>query len=123
MGGAVDGWSGLRGLAVGVAWRGPGERAVGALLVVVLAERVELALEFGDGAGRWPGAKPAFLGLVEAFDLALGLGVAGGSVLLANPEQRQEVFEGVATAAEAGGVDAAVIGQRARRSAVIVNDR
>ena len=52
---------------------------------------------------------------MEAFGLALGLGVAGGPVLLADTEQRQDVFEGVATAGEAGGVDAAVIGQRARR--------
>ena len=48
----------------------------------------------------------------KPFGLALGLGVAGGYVLLADAEQRQDVFERVAPAGEPGGVDAAVIGQR-----------
>ena len=51
---------------------------------------------------------------MEPLGLALGLGVSGGAVLLADTEERQEVFERVAAAAEPGGVDAAVIGQRAR---------
>jgi hypothetical protein len=37
------------------------------------------------------------------------------------PRKRQQVFEGVAAAAEAGGVDAAVVGQRARWRAVLVD--
>ncbi len=55
--------------------------------------------------------EPAFEGLVESFDLALGLGVAGVAVLLGDSEEGEEVFEGVLPAAEAGGVDAAVVGQ------------
>ena len=58
---------------------------------------------------------------MEPLGLALGLGVSGGPVLLADTEQRQDVFERVAPAGEPGGVDAAVIGQRARRRAVIVD--
>jgi len=60
-------------------------------------------------------------GLVKPLGLALGLRVAGSPVLLADAEERQEVFEGVATAGEAGGVDAAVVGQRAGGSAVVVD--
>lgn len=92
-----------------------------ALFVVVVAELVELVLQVGDGAGGRPGGQPALEGLVEALGLALGLGVAGGSVLLVDAEQRQEVFDGVARAAEAGGGDAAVVGQRAGRGAVLVD--
>ena len=46
---------------------------MGAVLVVVVPEVVELLLEFGQGRRRWVGGQPAFEGLVEAFDLALGL--------------------------------------------------
>jgi hypothetical protein len=60
--------------------------------------------------------------LVEALDLALGLRVSGGAVLLADAEQREQVFEGVAPAAEAGGVDPGVIGQGAGRRAVLADD-
>ena len=87
----------------------------------MLAERVELALQLGDAGGRWSGPEPALQGLVEAFGLALGLRVPRGSVLLANTEQREDVFERVATAGEPGCVDAAVIGQRARRRAVLLH--
>lgn len=55
--------------------------------------------------------EPAFLGLMEAFDLPLGLGVAWFAVLLLHAQHGQEVFERVASAAEPGGVDAAVIGE------------
>ena len=67
------------------------------------------------------GSEPALQGLVEPFGLALGLGVAGGPVLLADAEQRQDVFERVAAAGEPGGVDAAVIGQRAAGGAVFLD--
>jgi hypothetical protein len=59
------------------------------MLVVVLAERVELVLQPGWGAGGWSGGEPALQGLVESFDLALGLWVAGRAVLLLDPEDRQ----------------------------------
>src|SRR5437868_3141699 len=60
--------------------------------------------------------------MVEAFGLAVGLGVAWRSVLLVEAEQREEVLERVAPAGEAGGVDAAVIGQRAHRRAESLDD-
>ena len=76
------------------------------------AELVQLGLQLGDAARRWPGPEPALQGLVEPFGLALGLGVSRGPVLLTDPEDREDVFEGVASAGEPGGVDAPVIGQR-----------
>ena len=54
---------------------------------------------------------------MEALDLALGLRVSRGPVLLLHAEQRQEVLERVAAAAEARGVDAAIVGQRRLRRA------
>ena len=48
---------------------------------------------------------------MEPFYFALGLGVAGVAVLLDDPEHGQQVFEGVLSAAEAGGVHPAVVGQ------------
>ena len=56
-------------------------------------------------------AEPAFLGLVEPFDLALGLGVERVAVLLGDAEGGQQVLEGVPAAAEAGGADAPVVRQ------------
>jgi hypothetical protein len=68
------------------------------------------------------GRRASVLGLVEPFDLALCLRVSWRSVLLDDAEQCQQVFECVAAAAEAGGVDPGVVGQRARGSAVITDD-
>jgi hypothetical protein len=59
---------------------------------------------------------------VEPLGLALGLGVSRGAVLLLDTEKRQHVFERVAAAGEPGGVDGAVIGERARWRAVALND-
>jgi hypothetical protein len=52
--------------------------------------------------------EPAFLGLVEAFDLALGLRMVGVAVFLGDAEAGEQVFEAVAAAGEAGGVDRSV---------------
>src|SRR5205085_9872830 len=96
LGVVVGRWSGLRDRTVGVSWCGSVERSVWALFVVVLAELVELALELSRGAGCWAGREPPLLGLVEPLDLALGLRVSRGAVLLSDAEGRQEVFERVA---------------------------
>lgn len=55
-----------------------GVGAVAALGVVDRAEVVEQALQFGEGV--WVGScgEPAFEGLVEAFDFALGFGGGRG---------------------------------------------
>src|ERR1700730_14903540 len=123
LGVAVGRGGGFGGGSVGVAWGSAVQRAVWALFVVVLAELIERARQLRGAARRWTSPEPALQGLVEPFGLALGLGVPGGPVLLSDTEQRQDVFECVATAGEPGGVDAAVFGQRARRRPVIVDDR
>ena len=73
--------------------------------------------------GRGLAVEPAFEGLVEAFDFALGLGVAGGPFFWRIPEVGQEVFEAVAAAGESGGVDRAVVGERGGGQAVGVDGR
>src|SRR2546421_11105446 len=58
LGVAVGRGGGFGGGAVGVAWGSSVQRAVWALLGVVLAELVELALQLGGAAGQWPGGRP-----------------------------------------------------------------
>jgi hypothetical protein len=67
--------------------------------------------------------EPAFEGLVEAFDLALGLWVAGVAVFLPDAEVVKEVFEAVAASDEAGGVDDSVEFLSAVKSAAAVRRR
>lgn len=97
-----SGGFGFREGAVGLSWCGPVAGSVGALFVVEVAELVELTLERGESCGGWLLVQPGLQGLVEPFDLPLGLGVAGVAVLLGDPEDREEVLEGVLSAAEAG---------------------
>lgn len=59
-----------------------GQGAVGPGGVVALAEGVEHGLEVVDVGGARSWGHPAFEGLVESFDLALGLGVTGVTVFL-----------------------------------------
>jgi hypothetical protein len=62
-------------------------------VVVVAAEPRELAPQAGDGLARWLRGEPLLLGLLEAFDLALGLGVVGAGVL--EPDAEAAELEGV----------------------------
>ena len=66
---------------VRLAGRGPADRPVWPLLVVGEAEGVELSLQPGEVGGRRLLPEPTLEGLVEALDLALGLRVAGRTVL------------------------------------------
>ena len=101
----------FRGGPVGGSWGAAVAGAVGSVFVVVLLEPVELVLQLGECLrGRLRGEEP-FQGLVEPFDFPLGLRVAGRAVLLLHAQQGQEVFEGVASAAESGGVNPAVVGE------------
>ena len=78
---AVVGWwwatdgTGLDARVEGVQGRVAVQRAVRAMLVVVGAEGVELGLEHGEGRCRRLLVEESLLGLVEALDLAAGLGV------------------------------------------------
>jgi hypothetical protein len=69
---------------------------VGAVVVVELAEGVELVLEFGDGGGGRLSAQPTIHGLLEAFDFAAGGGVVGARVLLSDAVFGEFVLEAVA---------------------------
>ena len=88
--------------------------------VVAISKGVEQRLQGRQGVGV-ADAQPAFEGLVEAFDLALGLGVAGVAVLLHDPQGGDDVLEVVGAAfvvGESGGVDQSVVGQGGRWEAM-----
>lgn len=55
---------------------------------------------------------------MEAFDLALRLGVVGLPVLLDDAQPPKFVFEGVASLAKPSGVNQSVVGQGRRRQAI-----
>lgn len=80
-----------------------------ALLVVVGPQPIELVLQLENGGGSGLRGEEPFQSLVEPFGLSLGLRMTGRSVLLCHAEQRQEVFEAVASAAEPGSVNPAVV--------------
>jgi len=105
---AAPGGMGLRRGPVGLARGATADGPVRSLLVVGEAEGIELGLQLRQGP-RWrllP--EPALQGLLEALDLALGLGMTGCSVLLPDAEPGEQVLEGVVPAGEARGVDGAV---------------
>jgi hypothetical protein len=66
------------------------------------------ASQFREGGGGGPCSEPLLEGLVETLDLALGLGVVRGAVLLRDAKVVKEHFEGVRAAAKAGGEHEAV---------------
>ena len=105
-------WHRLRCRPIRFARCPPTNRSMGPLLVIGSPEGVELGLEFCKVDRRRPLAEPAFEGLVEALDLALGLRVGRRSVLLTDAEVGEEILEVVAAAGEARGVDRAVVGER-----------
>jgi hypothetical protein len=118
---AVAGSGGFGQGCVGGGRGAPVEFAVRSTSVVELAEPVELGLQFGDGRCRRLLGEPAFECLMPALDLALGLRMAGVTVLLRDTQGREQVLEAVLPADEAGGVDAAVVGQCGRREPVFVD--
>jgi len=86
-------------------------------VVVLVPEGVQEGLQVGQGRqlGCLSG-QPGLQGLLEAFDLALGLGVVAAAVLLDDPEGGEFGLEGVAAAAYspggvADGVHHPVVGQ------------
>ena len=81
-------------------------------VVVVVGELLEQRLQRGQVRGGRAGAQPVLEGLVQPLDLALGLGVVGGAVLLRDAELVQFGLEGVGAAAVAGGEHESVVGQR-----------
>ena len=80
--------------------------------VVVVAECIELGLQFGDVGGSWSCLEPLFEGLVEAFDFPLGLGMVGFAVLLLDAEVEQFDFEAVGSVSVSCGEHHSVVCQR-----------
>jgi hypothetical protein len=103
--------------------RDPADRPVRPPLVVGEAEGVELGLKLAQGPCCRLTREPAFQGLVEALDLALGLGMPGRPVLLPDAEVGEQVLEPVATTGEPGRVDGAVVSERRGRPAVLLASR
>jgi hypothetical protein len=104
----LSSWGGFDGGGIGLGRGGDVERTVGPGLVVDAGEGVQLGLQLGESGGGGLRGEPALQGLVEAFDLALGLGMAGMAIFLGDAETGEQVLEAVAAAGEAGGVDRSV---------------
>ena len=85
--------------------------------VVVLGEAVELALEQLLGRGRLLLGQVLLERLVEALDLAAGLGVIGPRVPRRDAQAEQLGLHGAESAAHRRGEDAPVVGQEALRIA------
>jgi hypothetical protein len=62
-----------------------------------------LGPELVEGGCRWLLGQPAFEGLVEAFDLAAGLGVIGTGVLVGDAQADQLQLDGARAVAALGG--------------------
>jgi hypothetical protein len=105
---------------------GGGMAADGAVwpdVVVIVAEGVQLPLQFVGGACAGLGGQPLLLGLMKALDLAAGLQVVGPGVAEEHAAVVQGDFEGdSAVAAVAAGEDGAVVGEQAGRVAVECGD-
>ena len=89
--------------------RAPADRTMGSVMVVVVDERVELDLQFGEVAGEALTAQPFLQGLLEPLDLAAGLGVVGPAGLCDDPDLSELLFEVDLEAAEASGDVQAVV--------------
>ena len=68
---------------------------MGASGVVPVLELIQQALQFGEIGWCRAGGQPAFEGLVEALDLALGLRVGGFAVLLSDLVGGQQLLDPV----------------------------
>jgi hypothetical protein len=99
-----DGEGRLRCGGVGRCRGEPLQRPVGSKLVIDALEAVELGLQLLQGGGGGLSGEPALQGLVEAFDLALGLRMVGMAVLLGDAQAGEQVLEVVAAAGETRGV-------------------
>jgi len=84
---------------------------VGSVVVVDVAELVELVLERGEAGGEGLAAQPSFEGLLEPFDLSGGLGVVWASGEGAHSGVAQVVFEQHFHAAQSTGEAQPVVRQ------------
>ena len=93
----------------------PVQGAVGAFLVVLAPEPVELRVELVEIPGEGPGREPLLERAVPSFDLALRLGMVGAAVLLPHAHQGEHALERAGFGGvQAGRVHGAVVGERGR---------
>ncbi len=93
-------------------WCLPVECSMGSSGVVVLAKRVELKLELGDGVCRRLLVQEALDGLVEALDLAAGLRVVGRGVFEDDAQALQLKLEQDLAAPGPAGEDGGVVAEQ-----------
>src|SRR5438093_12248591 len=92
------------------------KRPMGTTGVVVVAEPIELRLEFADALGGRLLAEPPLLGLMEPFDLAAGLGMVRGGVSKRDPQSCELHLDGTASAASRStGEHRGVVGEHRSR--------
>ena len=116
-------WNRFDGGVVGLDGCFPVQRPVRALMVIDVAEFLELGVEVLQGLCPRLAAEPFLQGLMEPLNLSLGLRVARGPVFLRDFQGVQEGLEAVAAAfaaGEAGGIDQTVVRQGGSRQAVVV---
>src|SRR5204862_5732819 len=92
-------------------WRLPSHPPVGPLVVVVSAEADELGLQLPNSARPAPCGQVLLQALVEALDLATGLGVIGLRVLVGDAQADELQLDGAGAVAGLGREDGAVVGQ------------
>jgi hypothetical protein len=76
--------------------------------VVAVLEFVQLLLEYSKGGGFRLLGKETFQGLMESFDISLGLGMPRRTVFLDDAESAELVFKLVVSFLKARGVDDSV---------------
>jgi len=94
-------------------WRAAVEGSVGTLLVVDGAEGIKLQLKVSDGLGRCLFGEEELQGLVEAFDLAAGLGVIGRGVNALNAQPVELGLESDPATARLAAEDGGVVAEEA----------
>lgn len=104
--------------AIGLHGRAPAQRPVRPGRVVVAGEAIQLLLQVGERPRGGLSGQVALERLVQALDLAAGLGVVGPRVLGRDPQPLElDLQEHLATA-RGGGEDGAVVAKQAGWGAV-----
>src|SRR5262245_13990369 len=106
---------------VGGGWCLAADGPVGPAGVVVGGEAVELGLQGVDGGYRPLAGEPFLQGLVEAFDLAAGLGVVGPGVAVGDAGGDQFALDDAGAVPGRGGEHGAVVGEHRGGWSVLVS--
>jgi len=88
---------------VDLVWGLPAQRSMRPLVVVVVAELIELALEFFNRVSVGLSAEPFFESLLETLNFSLGLRVVRAPVSLPDSKDCEVTFEGIGSSEEMSG--------------------